>query len=338
MSTKQDIINHNQKLFRFISPNSNDTLSKMDEKEINELTSLLEDFYLELREDLKIDATITFGLELEFEKAKYKKIERRLKLLPTNKPWIIKEDNSLIEGGEVNSPILKDTKKTWKDLTKVCHLIEKYALIGPNSSTHVHLGTQIFGNNPNTWINFIYTWAINENIIFYFTNGEYNRTRPNITKYAYPLAKRLLEDYKILKEKTSPTPNDILKCIHHYKYNAINFGNIKYFDHYQQKNTVEFRSPNGTLDPVICQNNIYFFIKLIEYAKQNNITKDIPLMKQVSLYHLEDYNKINLKQALNLADAIYQTNLEKLYFLRQYLKSPTPTSNFQLVKTFTKKP
>ena len=72
MSTKQDIINHNQKLFRFISPNSNDTLSKMDEKEINELTSLLEDFYLELREDLKIDATITFGLELEFEKAKYK--------------------------------------------------------------------------------------------------------------------------------------------------------------------------------------------------------------------------------------------------------------------------
>ena len=59
MSTKQDIINHNQKLFRFISPNSNDTLSKMDEKEINELTSLLEDFYLELREDLKIDATLS---------------------------------------------------------------------------------------------------------------------------------------------------------------------------------------------------------------------------------------------------------------------------------------
>lgn len=51
---------------------------------------------------------------------------------------------------------------------------------------------------------------------------------------------------------------------------------------------------------------------IVERRKRNNLNE---------YYSLEFYNEIFLDQALELSDLIFDNNLDKLYFLRQYLKS-----------------
>ena len=40
-----------------------------------------------------------------------------------------------------------------------------------------------------------------------------------------------------------------------------------------------------------------------------------------------EYNEINLKKAIELGDLIFDNNLDKVYFLRQYIKSFTTSRN-----------
>lgn len=88
------------------------------------------------------------------------------------------------------------------------------------------------------------------------------------------------------------------------------------------KNTIEFRSPNGTLEPVIWQNNINFFTKMLIYCKSGDFDEDIVEKRlEFNNQDLYLYRQIFLTQALELTDLIFDNNLDKIYFLRQYLKS-----------------
>ena len=85
-------------------------------------------------------------------------------------------------------------------------------------------------------------------------------------------------------------------------------------------NTIEFRCPNGTLEPIIWQNNANLFAKLLIYSKNNNFNHDI-IDKRKTTTNINNYKIISLEQSLELADLIFNNNLDKIYFLRQYLKS-----------------
>lgn len=53
--------------------------------------------------------------------------------------------------------------------------------------------------------------------------------------------------------------------------------------------------------------------------------------------NLLKYSYIYTEQALELADLIFTSNIDKLYFLRQYIKSgEVTTKSFAKSKTFTK--
>lgn len=125
--------NSNDPIFKYICPNNNDRLSDMSGLDLQEFIWYIENYYLELRERLGFDSSITFGLELEFEQAMRNRICDRLKQYFHNDSWKIKDDDSLDDGAEINSPILKDTEKSWKDLQKVCEIVEENACIGENS-------------------------------------------------------------------------------------------------------------------------------------------------------------------------------------------------------------
>ncbi len=90
-------------------------------------------------------------------------------------------------------------------------------------------------------------------------------------------------------------------------------------------NTIEFRSPNGTLDNIIWQNNVNFFFKLLIYARSINYNDD--LIEKRHLTNLDKYNELKwydeifLGHALELCDMIFTNNLDKICFLKQYLKS-----------------
>lgn len=161
-----------ESIFRFIRLYENNNFSSMNDIDLKDLLYNIIKCDLSLRPDLGFNKSVTFGLELEFEKSNFSKIVENLKCENLYSEWIIKGDSSLKDGNEINSPILIDTKKTWETLNKVCSIVKKDAVIGENSSSHIHLGTQVLGDRIESWLNFIKLWSVYENIIYRFTYGK----------------------------------------------------------------------------------------------------------------------------------------------------------------------
>lgn len=326
---KKKVINkntYNSSIFKFIDPNNNDKLSHISGIDLQNLIVLINDYYISLRDQLYFEQNVTFGLELEFENAKREKIQDELNKLFPEKYWLLKNDSSLNNGAEINSPILKDNKKSWEDLNKVCSILKKYASIDVNSGGHIHVGTQALGKDVNSWLNFIQFWSVYENIIYRFSCGEFLTTRPRILNYAKPLSKEFMHIYKELSDG-SLSLGKIIDQISTQKYQAVNFDNVlvNCCDRFAEFNTIEFRCPNGSLNPVIWQNNVNFFVHILSYCRSSIFDKDI-IKKRYKINkdkfsELKWYDEIYLDQALELCDMIFTNNFDKVYFLKQYLKS-----------------
>ena len=63
-------------IFKFINPKSNDNFSKMKGTDLLELITLIDEYYLELRNELGFKHNVTFGMEIEVENAQSKKMKR----------------------------------------------------------------------------------------------------------------------------------------------------------------------------------------------------------------------------------------------------------------------
>ena len=328
------ITNNKEKIFSFINPKDNTKLSKLSGLDLQELIILIDEYKIELRNTLNLNKNITFGLELEAEHANINKIDKKINLYFPNKRWKTNSDGSLIKGVEINSPILTDTKITWLNLDKICSILSSLATIDKNSGGHIHVGSQIIGNNKEAWLNFIKTWSIYENIIFRFVYGEYFTYRPSLVRYASPVYK----DFKGKYEKLKNTNFNLSEFIHDLsfeRYQAINFDNVSLDQTEKIKvmNTIEFRCPNGTLNPAIWQNNVNFFTKFLLYCTSSNFNNELIEQRyQINNNNFykfdwrQWYNEINLEQSLELCDMMFSNNLDKINFLKQYLKEIKATN------------
>lgn len=324
-------------IFQFINPNNNDKLSEMSGFDLQDLIILIDEYYIKLRNRLGFEQYITFGLELEFENAMRDRIDKQLSEAFPNGDWRTKHDGSLHNGAEINSPILRDNETTWKNLDKVCSIVEPLASIDKKSGGHIHIGTQTLGNNKDSWLNFIKMWSVYENIIYRFVYGDFLTARPSMFKYAEPMTKDFWKDYEQLKSE-SASLDAIISRISHKRYQAVNFNNVSKGNYNKlcNDNTIEFRCPNGSLNSAIWQNNVNFFVKLLTYSRDTSFNDDLVQQRhQLNLdkyVGLKWYDEIYLEQALELCDMIFTNNFDKVYFLRQYLKS------FQVCKKNTDYP
>jgi len=324
-------------VFQFINPNSNDKLSKMSGFDLQDLIILIDEYYIKLRNRLGFEQYITFGLELEFENAMIDRIDRQLSEVFPNGDWRTKHDSSLHNGAEINSPILRDSETTWRNLDKVCSIVEPLASIDKKSGGHIHIGTQILGNNKDSWLNFIKMWSVYENITYRFVYGDFLTARPSMFEYAEPMAKDFWKYYEQLKSDGSSL-DTIISRISNNRYQAVNFNNVSKgnYNKFRNDNTIEFRCPNGSLNSAIWQNNVNFFVKLLMYSRNTSFNDDLVQQRhQLNLdkyVGLKWYDEIYLEQALELCDMIFTNNFDKVYFLRQYLKS------FQVCKKSTDYP
>ena len=332
-------------VFEYLNPFSNNKLSKISGEDLQDIIILINNYYLRLRKTLDLDENITFGTEIESEHAKEEKIKKELKKIDLYNHWRIKEDSSLDDGIEITSPILTDTIYTWSDLESVCQALSKYSRIGPNSGGHIHFGTQTLGDKKEYWLNFIKLWSVYENIIFRFTYGDYVTSRPSLKKYSKPISSYLWHDYETLK-KSNASLEEIIHRISRSRYQAVNFNNVETLKctEIARANTIEFRCPNGSLNEIIWQNNINLFAKMLASSKSNNLDDDIisKRHKQNSQNYqsLDLYDEIYLEEALEFCDIIFQNNLDKIYFLRQYLKAfqvPREKEKFVKSRELTKK-
>lgn len=309
----------------FISLNSCDLLSKMDIKEQEEFKKQLLNYKLEYRKKINANSNATFGTEIEVE---YSKGEEYIEeLYPFyEKSWSLEYESTLLDGAEMKSPILRDDG-SWDDLKEVCNVLKQHYTIKKTCGGHVHIGTQVLGNKKVSWQNFCKLWSSYENIAYRFTAGEYLNTRKYASCYAKPLAK----DIQFYKKEDEYHIQGIFT-----KDKAVSFKNVKGFKE-KFNNTIEFRCPNGTLEPVIWQNNIQFFLQFLNYCKSSNFDYDVVNKREKLIVDEKKYHLIDFECALELADLIFQNNLDKLYFLRQYLKDGRETEIYEKSKQFIKK-
>ena len=220
-------------------------------------------------------------------------------------------DEPSVNGFEINSCVLDDTSKNWKDLGKVCKFLRKNKATTNkgNAAGHIHVGLQIFENKEN-YDKFLKCYMLYEDILNRFFCGEYINIRKNARRYATLCKNNVYGNQRYFNRKK-----------------ALYVGKMN-FEIFKERNTIEFRRPNGSLNEIIWQNNINAIIKMIltinkdnfdmEYIDYN-INKDIDRIKYRpdSAYDCE----INIKKVLEFVDIFYEKNIDKLNFLKQYFKN-----------------
>ena len=341
-------------IYMFLNPNDNDKIQELSNSDRIYMMYLLKQYYLGLRNNLNIDDKVSFGLEIEFENAYRDLIEFNIYNHFSDSDWNIVDDGSLINGGELVSPCLYNEYNTWKDLFIVCDIVNKNAYVCDNVGGHIHIGMDILGNNPKYWRNFFKLWLAYENVIFRFLNGEYISHRSGMQEQARPIAIDLINNMKRLDNASMErSALHIIKILDSgidfidRRKRCINLTNIENFQPYQynqklNKNTIEFRSPNGTFNPVIWQNNINLLVSMLTYAKSDNFNLEL-INRRIDEIKVSDfignirkYNYLYVDQTIEFADLIFENNLDKIYFLRQYIKDGNVTSKpFVKSKSFT---
>ena len=308
----------------FINLDKNDQFSVLRGIDLQDLLNQVDKYLLKYRDTLSLPQHITFGVEIEYENASRFITDAYIK---TKYPsWQSKSDASVRSGGEIISPIMTDKKEYWEQLKKICdHLSRRRVSTSGNAGGHIHIGTNLLGEDVKAWTTFLKLYVAYENVIFRFIYGDKINGRKNIGRYAKPIADTIYES--LMGTKNIKNLMDLYMIMPFYdRYQAVNFTNIYFHDYKVHKNTLEFRGPNATTSPIVWQNNINAFTKMLKSSKDNVIDVDFldyKLNHEYISYSNNEYlyECINLKNVLEFVDLIFDNNLDKICFLRQYLKN-----------------
>lgn len=285
------------------------------------------------KEHLGLPENVSFGVEIEYDGANLSRIISSMKKSDLTNDWIALVEPSItkfvlnrnkdIYGGEIVSPILYDYDSTYNEITTACNIIKNNkGFVNELCGGHIHIGSQIFGYNKMYWSRFIKMWMCYEDIIFRFSAGEDTQLRNGIYTHAKPMA---LEIYFNLDKITTYCKSPchlyyhIVDLFKGDRSKAISFNNVKGTE-FKLRNTVEIRCPNGTLDPIILQNNINFFTHLILFCCKEDFNEEWldNKVKNFNPYTLKE--EINYEETLELAELIYDDEISIYNFLKQYLK------------------
>lgn len=314
----------------FIRNDLNYEFYKFNSHDYNDYLFQLKDYQIEYKDELNIDNNITFGIEIEYEGINESVVDDFINANYSD--WESTSEQSISKGGEIISPILTDSKRIWKDIKDICtYLKNNNAITDNDAGAHLHIGSSILGENIKKWHTFLGLYTAFEDVLYKYSCGEQINMRKNVKVYAYPIAIDLAYIYKSIKATRNVKNLPLVLDVEH-KFQGLNLKNTD-FDNpskYGQKNTIEFRMPNGTKEEVIWQNNVNTFIHLLK-AQINKeqlayIKEEIEYIKEY-YYNYEHYNYIDPKKAFLFADIIFNNNLDKTNFLKQYIKDMKTTDS-----------
>ena len=335
------MVDKNDDIFKFIDPYGNDMFSKLKKNDLLDLMLIINNYDLGFRKNLGLDKNDTFGMELEFSTENLEKVKEKVIDKFGNSDWgFVKVDLALKKVYEISSDKMIDDYDCWKSLDLCCNILRDNSFINNNCGGHVHVGTQALGKDYKSFFKFVLLWGVNENIIYRFCYGNYLTNRKDIIEYAKPVYSDFWNDYFKFIVRDDWKIEDLYWRFGRARNNGVNF----------QKatgawgkgiSTIEFRCPNASLDPVIWQNNVNLFVKLLNKCKDLEIDEQLLKRRKRKngrkIYNIDFYGEIFLEQALEFCDMVFDNNLDKVYFMRQYLKSyQIGTHNLQKAKPFTK--
>ena len=309
---------------RLFNDKINDMFSEFSVEDIKMLYSELLNFYLKYRDSLGLPSSITFGIEIEYEYL--------LKHIVDNyigkelKGWISKTVASLVCGGEITSPVMRDEKNRWNELQKICsYLRNRQAVTNLRAGGHVHIGAKILDDHIEAWKTFLKLYICYEHVLFRFGYGDKLESRKNLKEYAKPVSMNLFNQLEYIEcSKKLEHLHYALESKGHY--DAISFKHIVFNESYSYRfHTIEFRFPNASTNEIIWQNNINVFTKMILMSLNGTINKEFLDYKLQQIKSIGEnkyrYDLIYVEDALEFADLVFDNNLDKMYFLRQYFKN-----------------
>lgn len=301
-------------------------LSKLKKIDILHLVRTLADFHMLYRTDLGLPKNATFGYELEYEGISKALSDQFINTYTSN--YQSKIDVSLDSGGEIISPKLTDTQKIWSELLLICDFLSSHnAITTENAGLHISAGTQLLNKDAEAWATLIELYMAFERILIRFGYGDKLNARKSFF-YSRPVGVQLLLSRNLIEKTTLLNIKKFLWQVRQDKYNAINFRSLSFSDQEFRENTCEFRFFNSTSQAVIIQNDINVIMKMFMSAANKSIDRDFLKTKLAELEseivghknYLQECNRIHLEESLLFADLIFDNLLDKIYFLKQYLK------------------
>ena len=228
--------------------------------------------------------TSTFGVELEFVGGDADAIARELYNLGiVSAPrrlnyhsrseagkWKVERDGSVslgITGGEIVSPVLKDTPETWRQIETICRVAKRHgARIDANCGGHVHIGMDKLDTARQRWRRFFKTIEVYEDCIYRAAGGDLGTIRAAALSYAKPFRERAKKSKNIHfnMDNDDDVRNMARVVSENNRYYGINLTNIAR----DRAPTVEFRHFNGSLNPKQIQANIKMVAGIINASEK----------------------------------------------------------------------
>lgn len=212
-------------------------------------------------EEIGIEPEMTVGIEIEAE-------GMWAKLLNTYEPeiwdWKVKDDCSLIEGVELASPPFGDTTTGVNEIYQMLTMMNKLGLeTNRRCGGHVHIGARYL-KTIEEYKELFEIYGNAEKIIYLISNKPGELPRKTVKYYAGPISEKL-NNNKYNEAKRKDEFIRIAKKIQENpKAYSLNIMNVGYID----KDTIEFRTSNGTLDGDIWVENIRLYARIMQASKE----------------------------------------------------------------------
>jgi hypothetical protein len=297
---------------------------------------------LPFRHDLKLQKKILLGTEIEAEGFNVLESEQNHLFSQLQVPfqidttfeshkggtyekWIFSHDSTVTrqnnKGVEVISPISYLNPSFLDELEKICAFLETNgAYISEQCSAHIHFDFRLFLKNIDALKKFILIMSYYEPECNRFFAGEEETIRPlGSGFYAKDTTKKLYLLEQLYQIFAIDNLNEFLSKLKRIgRYHNLNFMNANIYRKIS-RNTIELRSPNGSLNPVILENNIYFLLKIVEYCLVNSEWHNL----YYKWYELQgNENRIpEISKARKLSRTILTDKTDLRYFDWQYEKA-----------------
>lgn len=232
---------------------------------------------------------ISFGIELEFVDGDSNAIARELYTLGIcSSPrmqsyhshgmpgmWKLERDGSVTDGdrgGELVSPILRDTPETWRQIETICEVAKRHgARVNMETGGHVHISADPLDGKRQRWRRLFKAFKGTEEALFRFAGGELGRfrntgyTRSSSSEMSGAIRARLPEEGTMDDFRAALSSRQ--SGIAWQKYRSINLvpftGGVR--------DAIEIRAFNGSLTPGVIQANVKVAAGLIHTAERSSI-------------------------------------------------------------------
>lgn len=232
--------------------------------------------------------------------------------------YAVEPDSSTNNGLEIVSPILKDDEKDLKGLNYMCDLLANMGFETDYScGGHIHIGADFMENNYIAYENLFTIWTECEEIIYKMSNKAGEEPRYFVDKYAKPY-NELFQKYYIDGEIKILDNDKLKKTINMLKRNSIeerkkglNIVNIGK----ENKNTIEFRISNGTIEKEELINNIRFFGNMVNVSKKMAMDENY---KKDEFKNLKKRNVTEREKVEKFLDLLFDNENEKQIYRKRW--------------------